>query len=147
MIRVQKETFDVGAEIGRLYTHRPEVGAVANFLGVMRDSNDGDGVAEMFLEHYPAMTLKSLQSLERQARERWSILDVTIIHRHGSMRPSDPIVLVAVSSRHRRDAFAACEFIMDYLKTQAPFWKQESTAKGKRWVAARESDNEAANRW
>ncbi len=147
MIKIQTEPFDVGAEIARLYAQRPEVGAVASFLGIMRDKNEGAGVTEMFLEHYPAMTLKSLENLESQARRRWAVQDVSIIHRHGHLHPTDPIVLVAVSSEHRRDAFAACEFIMDYLKTQAPFWKRESTTDGKRWVAARASDTEAAERW
>lgn len=147
VIRVQQETFDVGAEVTALSRDNPTVGAVAAFVGLVRDVNEGDGVHAMTLEHYPGMTEKALEGIVAQARGRWDILDVTVIHRVGTLQPTDPIVLVAVASAHRGDAFAACEFIMDYLKTRAPFWKREETGGGSRWVDARESDAEAAGRW
>lgn len=146
-IRVQTERFDVGAEVARLYDGHPEVGAVASFVGVCRDRNDGADVATMTLEHYPGMTEKAISKIVDEAAARWSILETTVIHRVGPMRPTDPIVLVAVASAHRGEAFAACEFIMDYLKTRAPFWKKEETAAGARWVDARATDDAAAERW
>jgi molybdopterin synthase catalytic subunit len=147
LIRVQTERFDAGAEIERLYAADSTVGAVASFVGVCRDVNDGERVRTMTLEHYPGMTERALAKIVEEARERWALIDVTVIHRIGPLRPTDPIVLVAVASAHRGDAFAACEFIMDFLKTQAPFWKKEETPEGARWVDARSTDDDAAERW
>jgi molybdopterin synthase catalytic subunit len=120
---------------------------VASFIGVVRDVNDGSAVGEMTLEHYPGMTEKSIEEIVTQARGRWQVLDALVIHRVGKLRPTDQIVLVIVTSAHRGDAFAACEFIMDYLKTRAPFWKKEQTGEGARWVEARATDDIAAERW
>ncbi len=146
-IAVQQAEFDQAAEIAALYRANPRVGAVASFLGLVRDSNDGTGVSAMTLEHYPGMTEKALADIVEQARGRWQVIDACVIHRVGPLRPTDPIVLVAVASAHRGDAFAACEFIMDFLKTRAPFWKKETTPQGEHWVDARESDAAAAARW
>lgn len=146
-IAVQEAEFDLAAEIAALYRANPGVGAVASFLGLVRDVNDGQGVSAMTLEHYPGMTEKALMDIVEQARGRWGVLDACVIHRVGPLRPTDPIVLVAVASAHRGDAFAACEFIMDFLKTRAPFWKKETTPQGEHWVDARESDEAAAARW
>jgi molybdopterin synthase catalytic subunit len=146
-IVVQAEPFDHAAEVAALYRDHPGVGAVVSFLGITRDRNDGQGVAAMTLEHYPGMTERALARIVREAGSRWDLLDVTVIHRVGELRPSDPIVLVAVAAAHRGEAFAACEFIIDYLKTRAPFWKKEVTAEGERWVDARASDDSAAARW
>ena len=125
----------------------PTVGAVASFVGVVRDRNDGDAVATLTLEHYPGMTEKAIEAIVAEARSRWSIIDVTVVHRVGELKPLDQIVLVVVAGAHRGEAFAACEFIMDYLKTRAPFWKKEQTPEGPRWVDARASDDDAAERW
>jgi len=146
-ISVQTESFDLAAEVAALYQVNPKVGAVASFLGLVRDINDGQGVSAMTLEHYPGMTEKALTQIVEDARARWEVLDVCVIHRVGPLFPTDPIVLVAVASSHRGDAFAACEFIMDFLKTRAPFWKKEATPEGEKWVDARESDDAAAARW
>lgn len=146
-VRVQEEDFDVGAELASLRAGRPEIGALAAFVGLVRDINAGSSVGEMVLEHYPAMTHKALEGIVSQAQERWHIFDALVIHRIGRLKPTDQIVLVAVTSAHRADAFQACEFIMDYLKTQAPFWKKETTPQGAWWVEARASDEEAAARW
>ena len=146
-VRVQIEDFDVGAEIARVRQGDPGIGAVATFLGVVRDMNEGDRVSGMTLEHYPGMTERALEDIIREARGRWNVSDILIVHRVGPLRPLDQIVLVVVSSAHRGEAFSACEFVMDYLKTRAPFWKKESTAEGGRWVEARESDDVAAQRW
>jgi molybdopterin synthase catalytic subunit len=146
-VRVQTEDFDVGAEIARLRRGNPKVGAVASFVGVVRDLNDGDSVGRMTLEHYPGMTEKAIEAIVAEARSRWDIIDVTVVHRVGELKPTDQIVLVVVASGHRGEAFAACEFIMDYLKTRAPFWKKEETPQGGRWVEARASDDDAAERW
>jgi molybdopterin synthase catalytic subunit len=146
-VRVQAGDFDVGAEIAALSRGMPKVGAVASFVGLVRDVNEGAGVAEMSLEHYPGMTEKSLEAIVQEARGRWDVMAATVIHRVGPLKPGDNIVLVAVASAHRGDAFAACEFIMDYLKTRAPFWKKEKTPEGERWVDARESDDASAARW
>jgi molybdopterin synthase catalytic subunit len=145
-VRVQREEFDVGAEIARLRAD-PRVGAVASFIGVVRDVNDAAAVSSMTLEHYPGMTEKSLEAIVEQARSRWNVYDILVIHRIGELRPTDPIVLVIVTSAHRGDAFAACQFVMDYLKTDAPFWKKEATPQGTRWVEARDSDDAARERW
>ena len=145
---VQSEPFDLGAEVAAISQQRTDIGAIASFVGLARDSNDGSGVQAMTLEHYPGMTEKALVTLVDEACTRWALLDVTVIHRVGRLLPGDRIVFVAVSSAHRGEAFAACEFIMDYLKTQAPFWKKEETPEGGRWVDARESDDAAAaGRW
>ncbi|MBU6272833.1 MAG: molybdopterin synthase catalytic subunit MoaE [Betaproteobacteria bacterium] len=146
-VRVQTEDFDVGAEIARLRAGNPRVGAVAVFIGTVRDLNDGQGVATLTLEHYPGMTERALQEICDQARGRWQLEDLLVIHRVGPLAPTDQIVLVAVTSAHRGEAFAACEFVMDYLKTRAPFWKKEATPQGERWVEARDSDEQAARRW
>lgn len=146
-ILVQESDFDPGVEIAALHAGQPKVGAVASFVGLVRDLNEGEGVASLTLEHYPAMTEKSLHAIADEAVERWHLLDVTVIHRVGTLKPLDRIVFVGVASMHRGDAFAACEFIMDYLKTRAPFWKKEGTAGGERWVEARTSDENAADRW
>ena len=146
-ISVQETDFDVGAELAALRANDARVGAVASFVGLVRDMNDGSGVSEMTLEHYPGMTEKALAKIVADAQGRWDIYDAVVIHRVGRLLPCDQIVLVAVTSAHRGEAFAACEFIMDYLKTQAPFWKREATPQGARWVDARDSDDSAAARW
>jgi molybdopterin synthase catalytic subunit len=146
-VRVQQQDFDLGAELLALRQGNPKIGAIASFLGLVRDINEGDSVAGMSLEHYPGMTEKSLERIVEQARTRWDIFDALVIHRVGDLQPTDQIVLVAVTSAHRGEAFAACEFIMDYLKTEAPFWKREQTPSGARWVDARETDEKAAERW
>jgi molybdopterin synthase catalytic subunit len=146
-VRVQTEDFDAGAEIAALRRGDPKIGAVASFIGVVRDLNDGESVGRMTLEHYPGMTEKALEGIVAEARSRWDIIDVTVVHRVGELKPTDQIVLVVVAGGHRGEAFAACEFIMDYLKTRAPFWKKEETPGGARWVEARASDDDAAERW
>ena len=146
-VSVQEADFDVGAEIGELSAGRPDVGAVASFVGLVRDVNDGSGVQAMTLEHYPGMTEKALEEIVAEAKSRWDIYGALVIHRVGPLQPCDQIVLVAVTGAHRGEAFAACEFIMDYLKTRAPFWKREATPEGARWVDARDSDDSAATRW
>jgi len=146
-VRVQEADFDLSSEIAALRQGRPEIGAIAAFIGLVRDVNAGEAVAELTLEHYPAMTQKALEAIVAQAKQQWKLDAVRVIHRVGRLRPSDQIVLVAVAGSHRGEAFQACEFIMDYLKTQAPFWKQEQTPAGTRWVEARASDILAAERW
>jgi len=146
-VRIQTADFDAGAEIAALRGSDPKVGAVASFIGVCRDANDGDAVSTMTLEHYPGMTEKALEKIVAEAQTRWKVMDVLVVHRVGELKPTDQIVLVVVTGAHRGEAFAACEFIMDYLKTRAPFWKKEQTPAGSRWVEARSSDGEAAQRW
>ena len=146
-VRIQAADFDVARELEALRARDPRVGAVAAFIGTVRDVNDGSSVAAMTLEHYPGMTEKALAAIVDEAKTRWDILDALIVHRVGPLAPADQIVLVGVTSAHRGEAFAACEFIMDYLKTRAPFWKKETTPDGARWVEARASDDEAAARW
>ena len=146
MIRVEEPAFDVGAELGAFGRNDTAVGAVASFVGYVRDSGRPPLVA-LTLEHYPGMTERQLAAIEVEARARWPLIDVLVIHRHGRMLPGEPIVLVAVSSAHRQAAFAACEFLMDWLKTKAPFWKLEETSESAEWVAARASDEAAADRW
>lgn len=146
-VRIQEEDFDAGAEIAAMRRANPKIGAVASFVGVVRDINEGDSVATMTLEHYPGMTEKAIAEIMDQARGRWEVLDALVIHRIGTLKPTDQIVLVVVASGHRGDAFAACEFIMDFLKTRAPFWKKEVTPQGERWVDARAADDAAADRW
>jgi len=146
-VRIQTKDFDVGAEIAALRRDNPKVGAVASFIGLCRDANDGTAVTKMTLEHYPGMTEKALEGIITEAKGRWSITNALIVHRVGELKPTDQIVLVVVTGAHRGETFAACEFIMDYLKTRAPFWKKEETPQGARWVEARASDDEAAQRW
>jgi molybdopterin synthase catalytic subunit len=146
-VRVQIEDFDVSQEMLALRKKNPKVGAVASFVGVVRDLNDGEDVSTLELEHYPGMTERSLELIVNEAKTRWDIYDTLIIHRVGALQPLDQIVLVIVTSAHRGESFKACEFLMDYLKTRAPFWKKEQTSSGERWVEARASDAEAAERW
>jgi molybdopterin synthase catalytic subunit len=146
-VRVQTADFDVGHETDRLRQGNAGIGAIAVFIGTVRDINDGNGVNSLTLEHYPGMTEAALEDIAQKAHVRWRLIDSTIIHRVGELHPTEQIVLVVVSSAHRGDAFAACEFIMDFLKTSAPFWKKEVTPSGARWVEARASDDEAAARW
>lgn len=146
-VRVQEADFDLNAELTALRAGDPRIGALASFVGLVRDINDGAGVSEMTLEHYPGMTEKALEAIVDEAKARWDIFGALVIHRVGPLKPCDQIVLVAVTSAHRGEAFAACEFIMDYLKTRAPFWKRETTPGGARWVDARETDDSAAARW
>jgi len=146
-VQVQEADFDLSTEIATMRQARPDLGAVVAFIGLVRDINAGSKVAAMTLEHYPAMTQKALEGIASQATQRWDIADVLVIHRVGRLLPTDQIVLVAVAGAHRGPAFQACEFIMDYLKTQAPFWKKEQTPNGEQWVEARASDNAAAQRW
>lgn len=146
-VRVQSDDFDVSAEIRALRAGRSDVGAVASFIGVMRDFNAGSGVTALTLEHYPGMTEKALQQIADEAHARWRLQDALIVHRVGRLLPADQIVLVVTLSAHREEALAACAFIMDYLKTRAPFWKKECTPAGERWVESRASDDQAAGRW
>lgn len=146
-VRIQEEDFDLGTEIAALRKGDAQVGAVVSFLGIVRDMNEGCQVKGMTLEYYPQMTEKSLENIATQAKARWDIWQTLIIHRVGPLLPEDQIVLVAVTSSHRGEAFAACEFIMDYLKTAAPFWKKEETPGGGRWVDARVTDDVAMARW
>jgi molybdopterin synthase catalytic subunit len=146
-VRVQTEDFDTGAEISCMRLARRDVGAVVSFVGQVRDINDGSEVSTLTLEHYPGMTEKALEAIIDQAGARWDIFDALIIHRVGTLQPTDQIVLVVVSGAHRGEAFAACEFIMDYLKTEAPFWKKEQTPAGGRWIDAKVSDDHARDRW
>jgi len=146
-VRVQEADFDISAEVAALRADNPKVGAVACFIGTVRDLNEGQTVQTMELEHYPGMTEKALDTIAAQARERWPGSDVLIVHRVGKLLPLDQIVLVATTAVHRAEAFESCAFVMDYLKTQAPFWKKEKTERGEKWVDARESDDAARARW
>lgn len=146
-VRVQKEGFDIGAETRQIKRGNRKIGAIASFIGLVRDVNEGDQVSHLTLEHYPGMTEKALQAIVDEAQTRWNFIDATVIHRVGRLEPADEIVLVIVASSHRGDAFAACEFLMDFLKTRAPFWKKEQTTDGERWVETRASDSDAAERW
>jgi molybdopterin synthase catalytic subunit len=146
-IRIQEADFDLTTEVKALRKNDPRVGAVVTFVGTVRDMNDGSQVKGMTLEHYPGMTEKSLEEMIQQARGRWDIYKTLVIHRVGLLLPEDQIVLVSVTSAHRGEAFAACEFIMDYLKTAAPFWKKEETPEGSRWVDARVTDDAAMAKW
>ncbi|MGK0500678.1 MAG: molybdopterin synthase catalytic subunit [Oceanicoccus sp.] len=146
-VSVQAQDFDVSHELQQLRQQSLEIGALASFVGVVRDINDNQQVATLELEHYPGMTEASISEIAQQAADRWPLIAARVIHRVGKLSPADQIVFVAVSSRHRGDAFAACEFIMDFLKTRAPFWKKELTPMGERWVDARSSDQQAAERW
>jgi molybdopterin synthase catalytic subunit len=146
-VRVQHEPFDPGAELNALHQANTGVGAVVGFVGYVRDFNDGLEVRGMLLEHYPGMTEKALDKIVLEAAQRWPLLKLEILHRVGTLEPGEPIVFVGVASAHRQAAFQACDFVMDYLKTRAPFWKKESTEHGARWVEGRESDHAAAQRW
>ncbi|HUW36192.1 MAG TPA: molybdopterin synthase catalytic subunit MoaE [Rhodocyclaceae bacterium] len=146
VVSVQSEDFDVGAEIAKITLGCKTIGAVASFVGLVRDGED-HGLSAMTLEHYPGMTEAALEDIVAQARSRWQLQAVRVIHRTGRLAPGDAIVLVIVACAHRGEAFAACEFIMDYLKTRAPFWKKEETASGGRWVETKDADDAAASRW
>ena len=146
-VRVQTDDFDVGAEIAAMRLANPRIGAVVSFVGQVRDMNDGVNVQTLTLEHYLEMTEKSLQAIELQAKNKWDVVDSLIVHRVGTLTPLDQIVLVVVASSHRGDAFKACEFMMDYLKTQAPFWKKETGSQGERWIDAKATDDAAEKRW
>ena len=147
MIRVQKQDFDIGAEMRALTGANARVGAVASFVGLVRDMAPGGGGSAMTLEHYPGMTEKMLAGIDEEAHRRWPLEASLIVHRHGRLEPGDRIVLVMAASGHRRAALEACAFLIDWLKTEAPFWKLEETPEGARWVEARASDDEAAARW
>jgi len=146
-VTIQQTDFDLSAEVAALREGDPQVGAIATFVGTVRDRNDGASVSAMELEHYPGMTERAIESMIAEAHRRFDLRGVRVIHRVGALKPRDQIVLVAVTSAHRHDAFQACEFLMDYLKTQAPFWKKETTPEGARWVDARQADDAALARW
>jgi len=147
MIRVQHEDFDVGAELARLTEGRTDIGGLASFVGLVRATNEGERLVAMTLEHYPAMTEKRLAEIEAEAMKRWPLQASLVIHRYGRLTPGERIVLVATASSHRQAALESCQFLIDWLKTEAPFWKLEEAMAGDRWVAARESDDLAAQRW
>lgn len=147
MIRVQAEDFDVGAELARMTGSRTDIGGVASFIGLVRDIADGDEIRSMTLEHYPGMTEKQLAKIEADARARWPLQDVLVVHRYGKLDPGDQIVLVLTASEHRQAALESCQFLIDWLKTKAPFWKLEDRESGAAWVDAREADDAAADRW
>jgi len=147
VIRVQREDFDVGTEIARLTEGRHEIGGIVTFVGVVRDTAQGDRIRAMTLEHYPGMTEKKLGEIEAEARRRWKLEASLIVHRYGRLEPGERIVLVITASGHRQAAFEACEFLVDWLKTKAPFWKLEETSAGPRWVEAQSGDDAAAKRW
>lgn len=144
---VQQEDFKLDDLLAQMRDGRPQIGAIACFVGTVRDLNQGDTVSSMFLEHYPGMTEKSLEAIAQKAIERWKLESVSIVHRVGLLEPLDQIVAVATASAHRQDAFESCQFVMDFLKTEAPFWKKEQMADQTRWVQARASDDEARERW
>ncbi|MES2349356.1 MAG: molybdenum cofactor biosynthesis protein MoaE [Pseudomonadota bacterium] len=146
-VRIQTEDFDLSTELAQLRAANPKIGAIVTFVGTVRDLNDGASVAEMELEHYAGMTEQSILAIIEQASRRWPVFGALVIHRVGPLKPMEQIVLVAVTSAHRGEAFAACEFIIDYLKTEAPFWKKEQTPDGARWVDARVSDDAALKKW
>ncbi|MCH5555091.1 molybdopterin synthase catalytic subunit MoaE [Pseudomonas syringae] len=146
-VRVQAEAFDPGTEVNALHAANLGIGAVVSFVGYVRDFNEGREVSGMFLEHYPGMTEKALAKIIAEAEQRWPLLRVDVLHRVGALEPGEPIVFVGVASAHRQAAFEACDFVMDYLKTRAPFWKRENTSEGTHWVEGRHSDHQAADRW
>jgi molybdopterin synthase catalytic subunit len=146
-VRIQAEDFDLSTEVAQLRAADPKVGGIVTFVGTVRDLNEGATVAEMELEHYPGMTEQSINAIIEQARQRWPVYGALVIHRIGPLKPMEQIVLVAVTAAHRGEAFAACEFIIDYLKTEAPFWKKEQTPDGARWVDARVTDEAALQKW
>ncbi len=147
MIRVQQENFDIGAEIETLRAGRTDMGAIVSFTGTVRDTAKGEAISLMTLEHYPGMTEKELERIEAEANERWPLQASLIVHRYGPMKPGENIVLVVTASPHRQAAFEAAQFLMDFLKTDAPFWKKEDGPDGGDWVDARESDDDARKRW
>ena len=147
MIKVQTEPFDVGAEVARLKAGRHDIGGIAMFIGTVRDISHGGTVSAMALEHYPGMTERALAEIETEAQRRWPLAASLIIHRYGKLEPGEDIVLVIAASAHREAAFEACRFLIDWLKTKAPFWKLEDGGEGPRWVEAQESDDAAAARW
>ena len=147
MVRLQREDFDIGAEVARLTRGRTDIGAVATFTGICRGSDGGEGVTAMTLEHYPGMAEAEIARHVEEAQARWPLLGVTVIHRYGRLVPGENVVLVVTASSHREAAFAAAEFLMDYLKTRAPFWKKEERAEGADWVEARQTDSAAVERW
>ena len=146
-VRIQEEPFDAGALIAETHRANPKVGAVATFIGLVRDVNEGSDVSEMTLEHYPGMTERAIENICRDAAARWEVLDARVVHRVGALRPTDPIVIVVVASGHRGDAFAACEFLMDYLKTDAVIWKKERRDGGDAWITATDNDRERRSGW
>jgi molybdopterin synthase catalytic subunit len=146
-VRIQSEDFDVFQELAQLRGGNAQIGGIVTFVGTVRDMNEGASVAEMELEHYPGMTEQAIEAIIAQAEQRWPIMGALVVHRVGPLKPQDQIVLVAVTAAHRGEAFAACEFIIDYLKTEAPFWKKEQTPDGARWVDARSSDDDALKKW
>lgn len=146
-VRVQVDDFDIAQEIAALRAHSKRIGAIVSFIGLMRDFNDGDTVAKMSLEHYAGMTERALDDITQRAKKRWQVIELVVVHRIGEFKPGDQIVLVIAAAAHRGSAFSACEFVMDYLKTEAPFWKKETTSDGQRWVEARASDADASKRW
>ena len=146
-VRIQTADFDAGFEINQLRLKRPDTGALTCFIGQVRDLNEGNDVTHLSLEHYPEMTEKALKAIVIKAQEKWEIFDALIIHRVGTLKVTEQIVLVAVIGAHRGEAFHACEFIMDYLKTEAPFWKKEQGTTGSRWIEAKKSDSDAKLRW
>lgn len=146
-VRVQTAPFDPGAEVSALHAANVGIGAVVGFVGYVRDFNEGREVSGMFLEHYPGMTEKALHKIIAEAEARWPLLRLEVLHRVGALEPGEPIVFVGVASAHRQAAFEACDFVMDYLKTRAPFWKKENTSEGTKWVEGRDSDHNAARRW
>ena len=145
IVRVQEALFDAGAELNAFATDRPDVGAIVTFTGIVRDVPGG--LQGMEIEHYPGMTTKAIEAIAVEAADRWSLTDVLVIHRYGVLQAADPIMMVATASKHRADAFAAADFLMDYLKSRAPFWKKETTGDGATWVAAKDEDEAALNRW
>lgn len=146
-IRIQAEPLDPNRELDLLRADNPAIGGIVSFIGLMRDINDDKRITTLSLEHYPGMTEKALERIVAEANQRWEILGSRVVHRVGEMKPTDVIVVVAVASAHRGEAFQACEFIIDYLKTRAPFWKKEQTPEGRHWVEARFSDQEAEQKW
>ena len=147
MIRVQQHDFDIGAELAKLTDGNTSIGGVCSFVGLVRDFSGDDGVEAMTLEHYPGMTEKALRKIAEEAIQRWALTDALVIHRYGRLEPGDQIMMVATASRHRKDAFEAADFLMDFLKSRAPFWKKEQSATGEAWVAARDEDEKALDRW
>ena len=146
MIKVQEDDFDLNLEIKNITSHNKNIGGVASFIGIVRD-NDNEKLKSMTLEHYPIMTEKMLEKINSEAKSRWKLIDSIIVHRFGKLYPGDQIVLVATFSQHRKDALESCEFLIDWLKTKAPFWKLETTNNGENWVKEKNSDLKAANKW
>ena len=146
-VRIQTADFDLSTEVAQLRANNPKVGALVSFVGTVRDLNDGAAVAEMELEHYPGMTEQAIEAIVLQAKARWPLFDALVVHRVGPLKPMEQIVLVVTAAAHRGEAFAACEFIIDYLKTEAPLWKKEQTPQGARWVDARVTDDAALEKW